>query len=235
MNSILVIVISVVLSAIVSILIRSIDRSSNSKESVKKYADRRQKEFEDYFKAQTDNLKLLRSDLEGLDAEARAAVKKLEEQKAEFVQAANDLDEPIQKVAELGEKIDTYDGAIRNLMEMTAAVEENLQKVKDEADIIDKLNDRLDEQRKKVVSIDRQIPELVDKFAEANDNSLKHLGDELLEEYESRAQSISDSTDHAIQESNVMMNEILCRIKQSFVDASERASSLEDEIGRAHV
>ena len=129
MNSILVIVISVVLSAIVSILIRSIDRSSNSKESVKKYADRRQKEFEDYFKAQTDNLKLLRSDLEGHDAEARAAVKKLEEQKAEFVQAANDLDEPIQKVAELGEKIDTYDGAIRNLMEMTAAVEENLQKV----------------------------------------------------------------------------------------------------------
>ena len=227
--NVIVIVVSVVLSAIVCIVLRAIDKSQNTKESVKKYADRRQKEFEEYFKTQTEQLHFLASELESRDAQAVAAVKKLEMQKGEFENVAEDLAGQVNRVEEISGRIDPYDSAIQYLMEMTSAVEQNLQRIKDEADIIDKFNDRLDEQKKKIISIDKQIPALVDKFSESNEGSLKHLGENLLEEYESRARSISDSTAQALEENRVIMEKIASDIKTTYESASERAQTLEDE------
>ena len=217
------------MSAIVCIVIRAIDKNQNAKESVKKYADRRQKEFEEYFKKQTEDLKFLQSELESHDSQAVAAVKKLDSQKAEFDNMAEDLAGQVARVDEISGRIDSYDSAIQNLMEMTSAVEQNLQRIKDEADIIDKFNARLDEQKKKIISIDKQIPALVEKFSDSNEDSLKHLGENLLDEYESRARSISDSTSQALEENRVIMEKIASDIKATYESASERAQTLEDE------
>ncbi|MBP5452118.1 MAG: hypothetical protein J6Y16_07780 [Treponema sp.] len=225
---VLAIVVSAALAAVISIVISQVTKSQNAMDKVKKYADRRQAEFDEYFKTEKDNIQLLRSELESKDAQAKAAVKRLDQQKAEFDKLVSSLQDPIDQVNYITEKVDSYDEVLHNLMEMTTAVEENLQKVKDEAHVIDVFNGRLNDQNKKVASIDRQIGALVHKFTESNQNGLKHLGDSLLEEYESRAQSIADSTQHAIEESRVIMNKIAADIKDTYDNAAERANRLED-------
>src|SRR5574344_3019148 len=97
------------------------------------------------------------------------------------------LDKQIASVNQREGKSASYDKVVRNLMEMTVAVEQNLQKVKKEADVVDKLNERLGTQEKVVDSIDKEIPDITKKFAATNVEQLKALGTDLLEQYETRA------------------------------------------------
>ena len=46
------IIVSVVLSAALSVGLRRMDRNENSMEKIKRYADKRESEFDEYFKKQ---------------------------------------------------------------------------------------------------------------------------------------------------------------------------------------
>ena len=105
---ILAIVVSAALSAVISIVITQVTKSQNAMDKVKKYADRRQAEFDDYFKTEKDNIQLLRSELESKDAQAKAAVKRLDQQKAEFDKLVAGLQDPIEQVNYITDKIDSF-------------------------------------------------------------------------------------------------------------------------------
>ncbi|MBQ2464994.1 MAG: hypothetical protein II507_08420, partial [Treponema sp.] len=229
MNIILAIIISAALSVVISVILGQINKSENSLERVRKYAEKRQGEFDEYFKKQRDTIRELESGLETKDIQAKAAVKRLDQQKEEFEQVTADLAKQINQVNDMNNGLEDYKKSFGELMEMGAAVEENLKRVKEEAGIITQLNQRLDSQKKKVDSLDRQIPALVEHFSSANSENLKLIGSHLLEEYESRARSIEDATKHAIEESHVIMNKIAADIKDTYDNAAERAGTLEDE------
>ena len=82
MDILLAIIISAALSAVISVVLGQINKNENSLERVRKYAEKRQGEFDDYFKKQRETIKDLESGLESKDIIAKAAVKRLDEQKA---------------------------------------------------------------------------------------------------------------------------------------------------------
>ena len=133
----LAIMLSVALSAVVCVMFRRFDKDQKTLEKLKRYADMRQEEFDKYFRGRADELTVLKSDLDTTQVKASATVRALKQEQEQFEQDAKDLSKPIEAVARIEEQLSAYDKVIRNLMQMTAAVEENLQKVKNEADIIE--------------------------------------------------------------------------------------------------
>ena len=146
MITILGIVIAVVLSAIVSVVIQQTGKNENSMEKVKRYAKQRQAEFDEYFEKQTESIKLLANDLDTKDIQVKAAIKRMQMQIDECRQTTENFENPVQNIENIKNKIEAYDKVLQNLMEMTAAVEQNLDSVKKEALVVDKVNSRLSRQ-----------------------------------------------------------------------------------------
>ena len=138
MITILGIVIAVVLSAIVSVVIQQTGKNENSMEKVKRYANQRQAEFDEYFEKQTESIKLLANDLDTKDIQVKAAIKRMQMQIDECRQTTENFENPVQNIENIKNKIEAYDKVLQNLMEMTAAVEQNLDSVKKEALVVDK-------------------------------------------------------------------------------------------------
>ena len=129
-------------------------------EKIKRYAENRKAEFDKYFDERGKNLSQLSAELDTKNIAAKAAVKRLDQQYGEFMERADSLQEPLDAVNGIHEKIASYDKAISSLMEMTAAVEQNLERVKNEADVIDKFNGRLDRQERPSPSSKRKFLKL---------------------------------------------------------------------------
>ena len=109
MITILGIVIAVVLSAIVSVVIQQTGKNENSMEKVKRYANQRQAEFDEYFEKQTESIKLLANDLDTKDIQVKAAIKRMQMQIDECRQTTENFENPVQNIENIKNKVEAYD------------------------------------------------------------------------------------------------------------------------------
>ena len=119
------------------------------------------------------------------------------------------MKDDIERVEYASMLYDFYGSLLNELMEMTANVEENLVRVKKESGIIDKLDSRLSAQEKAVERIDTAIPETISKFEKRNNESLKLIGTELLNQYKERAQSLEDAAASAEEKSRQILQSMI--------------------------
>ena len=220
------IVISVILSAVVSIVVRQLDKNESQMEKVKRYADARRKEFDDYFNQQIESQKFIINDLETKKIETEAAISRMEDQIRECKDTTESFEDPVRAVENIQAKIQSYDNVIKNLMEMTAAVEQNLASVKNEAVLIDKVNARLNKQQKAAEILESKVGELVKQFSAKNAEQLKTIGEDLLKE---RAQEVEGTTETARKQNEAIMKKIEDDIRNAYSAAIENAKKLEDE------
>ena len=71
---------AVVVSAAVTFGLKRFDKNENSMEKIKNYANKKQGEFDVFFKKRAEELKQLTTDLETQDIKAKAAVNRLQQQ-----------------------------------------------------------------------------------------------------------------------------------------------------------
>ena len=138
--AVLSIIISTVIAVTVVFVLRFLDRDNNSMDKVKRYADNRIAQLDEYFKEQISKLNGLSADLDTHQTAAVAAVKRIEKQIEEFKTISQGFEKQFAAVDNIAAKIDEYGRLLDELMEMTDKVEENLQAVKNESVIVDKLN-----------------------------------------------------------------------------------------------
>ena len=205
MITILGIVIAVVLSAIVSVVIQQTGKNENSMEKVKRYANQRQAEFDEYFEKQTESIKLLANDLDTKDIQVKAAIKRMQMQIDECRQTTENFENPVQNIENIKNKIEAYDKVLQNLMEMTAAVEQNLDSVKKEALVVDKVNSRLSRQNQILEAVEKKVSDVTKQFSVKNSEQLKTIGSDLLNQYEQRASEIDATTEKAIKQNQAIM------------------------------
>ena len=229
MITILGIVIAVVLSAIVSVIIQQTGKNENSMEKVKRYANQRQAEFDEYFEKQTESIKLLANDLDTKDIQVKAAIKRMQMQIDECRQTTENFENPVQNIENIKNKIEAYDKVLQNLMEMTAAVEQNLDSVKKEALVVDKVNSRLSRQNQILEAVEKKVSDVTKQFSVKNSEQLKAIGSDLLNQYEQRASEIDATTEKAIKQNQAIMEKIEDDIRQAYSKAIENAKQLEDE------
>ena len=215
MITILGIVIAVVLSAIVSVVIQQTGKNENSMEKVKRYANQRQAEFDEYFEKQTESIKLLANDLDTKDIQVKAAIKRMQMQIDECRQTTENFENPVQNIENIKNKIEAYDKVLQNLMEMTAAVEQNLDSVKKEALVVDKVNSRLSRQNQILEAVEKKVSDVTKQFSVKNSEQLKTIGSDLLNQYEQRASEIDATTEKAIKQNQAIMEKIEDDIRQA--------------------
>ena len=99
------IIISVVLSAVISFIIRQVDKNENQMEKVKNYADKRKKEFDDYFNGQIDSQNFIVNELKTKEIETEAAIRKMDQQIQLCKEVTESFENPIQSVENIENKI----------------------------------------------------------------------------------------------------------------------------------
>jgi chromosome segregation ATPase len=221
--------VSAAVSAGIVLLFRQLDKDNNSLGKVRQYADKRRDEFDAYFKEQSKQLSVAKADLDTGQTQAVAAVNRLEKQLAEFKQMIGSLEKDSNSVKNIEEKIHIYDTSISTLMEMTSRVEENLEKIKKEAGIIDQLNQRIESQKKAVDIIEKKLPEVSAGFMLRNTEELKSVGADLLKQYEDRAQQLDKTTQTAIRQNEEVLAKINKSISDAYDNAARKADQLEDD------
>ena len=169
------IIVSVVLSAALSVGLRRMDKNESSMEKVKKYAEKCKSDLEQKFKEKEALVDSRSSEFEKLDIQAKGALKRIADQLEEVRGNSDDLQVIIDNMKNIGNKIASYDSLVKNLMEMTVAVEQNLENVKKEADTIEKFNARLATQQKTVDALDRKIADLPKRFTDKNVEQLESI------------------------------------------------------------
>lgn len=184
------ILIAAAIAAGVSYALHFLGEDNNRKESVKKYADKRQAEIAAFINEQVKHLSDSTASLETKQMQAAAAIKRLESQIKEFNAVAENLKDDTDSVKNIEQKIKSYDDVLQELFEMTEKVEENLQLVKRESLIVDKLNSRLGAQDKALSEIEKRIPHISSEFSQKNGEQLKILGNKLLSEYDSHGEKL---------------------------------------------
>lgn len=227
--SVLTIIIAVAVATGISYTFHLLDKDKNSMEKVKRYADKRQSEFDQYFEGQKKSLLAVKTDVEAEQMRAVAAVKRLEQQLQDFQTLTENLKEDSDSVHSIEEKLQNYDKVLDELVQMTLKVEENLSNVKKESVIVEDLNSRILEQKKSVDSIEKRIPQISSDFSKLNAEQLKAIGGRLLEEYDDRGNKIKTELDGLVLEGKKVLSDITQSIDSAYEDASTKAETLETE------
>jgi chromosome segregation ATPase len=220
--------ISVTVSVAVIFIVRQLDKDNNSLDKVKRYADKRQADFDVYFKEQVQKLSGLSADLDTHQTAAGAAVKRLEKQTDEFRSMSSGFEKNFDSIETINNRIASYDKSLGELVAMTGKVEENLQKVRAESVIVDKLTAKIDDQQKAVAALQKTIPQIEADFERKNGDQLKSIGTNLLEEYKQLVQQLDASARKAEQQSHEVLESISKSIRSAYDEAARKAASLED-------
>ena len=216
---IITILIAGIIAAAVSYALHIVDKNNQSMEKVKRYADKRLGEFDSYFHGKEKNLSNVTAELDTKQIQAVAAVNRLEKQIADFKKMTENLSSDSNAVKNIEEKINSYDKFVNELIEMTAKVEQNLEALKKESLIIEKVNYRLNEQKGDLDKLEKRIPEISKEFSTKNGEQLKALGNEKLK---ADFIAIEDGAKKAL-------NSFQQEINGVYEEASLKAEKLEDE------
>ena len=226
--TVLSIFIATAISVSVVFLFRTLDRDNNSMEKITRYAKKLMGDFDEYFKKQKEQLNVVSADLQTQQTMASAAVKRLAQQTDEFKRASAGFDEQFAAVDTIGRQLESYNGVLNELMDMTTRVEENLEHIRKESNIIDDLSSAIATQKKTVDAIEKKIPQINEKFIERNNESLKTISTELLNQYQARAESIDRSTAAAAERSEKTLAKLEGDIRRVYDEAAQKAARLDD-------
>ena len=221
------VLISLLVSLVVVFAFRYLDRNNRSVEKVKRYTDKVKSDFDEYFGSQQQELKNKALDLDVQKTQAIASVKKLQELQKEFNEKNKALDSQILEIGQMGQKISAYDKSLKELTQMSLAVEENLEKIKKEAGIIQKLDSKITEQKKLLDSLEKRIPSIEQNFESKNSESLSSIGKNLLNEYREQIEYIKATTSEAVKRNEEIISEITASFDNVFADAAQKAEKLE--------
>ena len=128
--TVLSIIVSTAVASLIVFILRSMDKDKNHIERVKKYADGRQTQFDDYFKEQWNKLSGLMAEFDTKKITMTATINRVERQISDFKQIESNFSSQFEVISDMEKKIKDFHSTLSELDEMTSSVERNLQLVK---------------------------------------------------------------------------------------------------------
>ena len=138
------------------------------------------------------------------------------------------FDQSINAVKNIKAQIDGYSKILGELNEMTAQVEENLERLHKESGVISNLDGRLSKQQQQIALIEKRIPEVSKEFAAKNAEQLKAVGTTLLENYEGYATKLAGDIKTSQANAEKALSEIRQNIQDAYNQATANAEKLEN-------
>ncbi|MFW5801015.1 MAG: SpiroCoCo family coiled-coil protein [Spirochaeta sp.] len=154
---------AIVLGVVIIILViyRQLDMNNRSLEKVRRYADKAQQELD---KIVAQKATLLKDIAVEVDVHQKSAVEVLKRLNL----SETDLQSKSEQFEGFSRRISEYDNALHELLEMTTRAEENIGRVRDESEYIDKVGKRIKNAAGQLEHLEKRIPKLAEDFAAEN-------------------------------------------------------------------
>ncbi|MBR5096270.1 MAG: hypothetical protein IK094_04085, partial [Treponema sp.] len=187
---IVLIIIAVLISSGIAFALRWADRDNNSMDKVKRYADKRQEDLGKFLDARFQSMRAAAAELETKKDQAVATVKRLAQEMEGYQKIIASVQKDKSAAEQIEQKVNNYGRAITELSEMTAAVEENLKRVKQEGLVVDTVRARIKENADNIDKISKRIPVVVSDFEKVNAQQLRLVGADILKKVDERVADV---------------------------------------------
>lgn len=161
-------IITLLVVLIILALYRQLDKNNRSLEKIKRYSDKIKEELDIYVDEKTVEVKNFAIDLEvhhKTGKEILSRIQSLEEQ----------LDSKAGHVEKLYEKINGYDKVLNELNTMTLKVQENLNRLHEESEFVDKVGKRVKDAGLSVMQLEKSLTEIKKDFSKQNLKDLQTI------------------------------------------------------------
>ncbi len=161
-------VITLLVVLIILALYRQLDKNNRSLEKIKRYSDKIKEELDLYVDEKTVEVKNYAIELEVHHKTGKEILSRIQslEDRMEG-KAAN--------IEAMYERIDEYDKSLEQLSNMTLKVQENLNRLHEESDFVDKVGRRVKESANAVKALEKSISAIKEEFSKENLKELKEV------------------------------------------------------------
>ncbi|HUX11985.1 MAG TPA: hypothetical protein VMW87_03105 [Spirochaetia bacterium] len=182
------IVIGIVL--IILAVYRQLDKNNRSLEKVKRYADKVQGDLDGIVSQKAIELRDMSIEVGVHQKAAKEVLKR--------IQAIEEgLNTRAVQIEEIGVRINDYDGVLDELVQMTRRVEENISRIKDESEYVDKVGKRLSVSTQRMNELEQSVNGLVDRFDAVNREHVGQMQAGVLGSVQDRIKELSSQASQA--------------------------------------
>ncbi len=158
---------AIVLGLVVIILAiyRQLDVNNRSLEKVRRYSEKAQQDLDKIVLQKATELRDMTVEVDVNKQAAKEVLKRL-------ALAQDELVDKSQLFEGYSQRIQEYDAALRELLEMTSRAEKNIGRVRDESEYIDKVGKRIKTAAGQLEYLEKRIPQLAEDFSTQNQQQL---------------------------------------------------------------
>jgi chromosome segregation ATPase len=160
--------------ALTLFLYRQLDRKNHGLERVRKYADKVMGELDAYAAEKGAAVKDFGI---ALDVERKSAAELMKRLQALTEQ---ELAEKAKAIARIDDRINAYDASLAELEDMTARVQENLNRLRDESVFVENVGRLTGEAREKLIEMEKDLGSILVRFDRENTEALDNAAGNIL-------------------------------------------------------
>lgn len=215
----------IVLLVVVVILAvyRQMDRNNRSLEKVKRFVERVQGEMDEIVAEKVTMLKDIGIEVDVHQKAAKEVLKRIQT-------IEDDLNSRTGSLEEIGTRLSEYENVLNQLVEMTQRTEENIGRVRDESEYVDKVGKRIKAAQGKIDELEHSLPGIVAGFEQQNDERLGELEERFFASSEKRVHELDNRVDGAKARVQEFQEEVV-RLSS---EVDERARTAQDDLHALH-
>jgi hypothetical protein len=178
------------------VLFRQLDKNNRSLDKVRKYGERLKEDLAAFVAEREAAVKDYAIELDVQQKAAKELLKRL-------VITEEDLAAKAQAVAKIDERISAYDASLAELMNMTARVQENLNRIKEESPFTETVLKRVMEAKTQLQSLEKNLADIEINFERQNAQALEKAEEEVLAAIRSTVsdlQSTAETIERRVEE-----------------------------------
>ena len=178
-------VITILIVLIILALYRQLDRNNRSLDKVRRYSAKVTGDLESVVDQKTQEMKNLAIEIDVHQKAGKEVLKRIAAIEEGFQNKASEVDS-------INARITEYDKAINELAGMTGKVDENLKRLHQESEFVDKVGKRLKDAQNRITQLEKNIPHISEEFAVKNEKEFEKLRIELFSEVERQSAVVLD-------------------------------------------
>ena len=178
-------IITILIVLVILALYRQLDRNNRSLDKVRRYTSKVTSDIEAFVDQKTQDMKNLAIEIDVHQKTGKEVLKRISAIEEGFKHRTADIDH-------INAKIGEYDKSLKELAGMTGKVDENLQRLHQESEFVDKVGRRLKDAQTRMTQLEKSIPALNNEFSAKNEKELEKLRIELMSGVERQAVAVID-------------------------------------------
>lgn len=168
-------IITLLIVVIILAIYRQLDKNNRSLEKIKRYSEKIKDELDVYVDSKTVEVKNFAIELDVHHETGKAILNRISI-------AEEHLESRASYIEKMYERINEYDKALNELTQMTLRVQDNLDRLHEESEFVDKVGKRVKEANLSIIRLEKEIPGLRNEFAKENIKELKVVRSVVLKD-----------------------------------------------------